>query len=155
MKILRNKPQMKMVVDCNGQEITFPEIEADDAYDVGEEVELENDKSPTFESVMPDGSTIVVKDGVLVKIIEDTEEIAAAAKAFVCKRTGKSIQIFSEDPKAAFEVGNKVTVDGKEGMSLVQCQRGDLMIYVTKGKIRAIKNVTTKTVTRSIFKNNR
>ena len=58
MKILRNKPQMKMVVDCNGQEITFPEIEADDAYDVGEEVELENDKSPTFESVMPDGSMV-------------------------------------------------------------------------------------------------
>lgn len=139
--------------DANGQEIIFPEVDTGDNYGVGDLVELENDKRPTFETIMPDGSTIIVKDGVLTDIVEDKELAPAAAKAFKCKNTSKSIKIFSDKPNEPYMVGNRVTVNGKEGMSLGRYTNGNLEISVNKGKITAIKNIS-KPAFRSLFKKN-
>ena len=65
--------QNKMVLDANGAEIDFPDLEDDDTPSVGDSATI--DGSPADgEHVMPNGETYVFADGALSEIIESEEE---------------------------------------------------------------------------------
>ena len=140
----------KLVFDANGEDVIFPEVEEGDQYGVGDKVELEGDSKPTFERVMPDGSTIIVKDGILNEIIEAVEEeTAKAQKVFNCAITSNRIEIFGDNPAGPFMVGNKIKVNGNENLSMGRFSTGSFIVSVNRGKISAIKSIPSN---RSLFK---
>ena len=66
-------PQMKMVVDANGTEIEFTELEEDDTPSVGDKATIEG-AAAEGEHVMPSGETYVFAGGELTEIKPEEED---------------------------------------------------------------------------------
>ena len=64
------KAQNKILQDCNGYELEFPEIDISDSPTVGDKISIDGKSKETGERLMPNGNTFVFVDGIITKIIE-------------------------------------------------------------------------------------
>lgn len=129
LKSIFSPAQNKIVQDANGDEIDFPELEADDTPAVGDEATI--DGSPASgERVMPSGETYVFADGKLSEIKpkeddteedDDSEEMQALKDEIVnLKKDLKKEKDTVKQLKAQNKKLNKASEDQKKALEDVQ-----------------------------------
>jgi hypothetical protein len=142
VSIANFKTQNKIVQDANAEELDFYELDADDTPDVGDRVSVDNDKKFSGERVMPDGSTAVIKEGVLVQIIESDNDGFYArynCVAHLKNDEGDVVRIYG-NPDTPFAPGNYVTVNSKKKVRKSVIQFHGLTVHVSNGKLLDIDN---------------
>ncbi|UAB84352.1 hypothetical protein INR75_19715 [Zunongwangia sp. SCSIO 43204] len=132
---------MKIQQDANGEELEFPDLEADDTPAEGDRIFIDGKQRESGERVMPSGETIVFKSGVITKIIESEEEgeeridgesinHKTVARRFTTE-DGKTLEIMGNNSTTPFRKGNRVQLNGKK-ISLGR--------YVVNGKKISVVN---------------
>ncbi|MGB2528369.1 hypothetical protein [Flagellimonas sp. SN16] len=67
------------------EELVFPDLIAGEDPQEGDKVYLDGQKA-TGTYLMPGGETIIAEDGIVVEVIEATEQVVAQVEQFINKR---------------------------------------------------------------------
>ncbi|ARN78673.1 hypothetical protein BST97_12105 [Nonlabens spongiae] len=142
VSIANLKTQNKIVQDANADELDFYELDADDTPDIGDRVSVDDDKKYTGQRVMPDGSTVIIKEGVLIDILESEDDHLYAKHncvAHLKNNEGEVVKIYG-DADTPFAPGNRVTVNSKKNQANKVIHFQSLTVHVRYGKLLDIDN---------------
>lgn len=132
------KFQNKIIQDCNGDELEFPDVDANDTPTVGDRIVIDNKSNETGERLMPNGETIVFENGIVTEILEPEEP-----KNLIRTRRdslNRKIQILGPDKKKPYLKGNRILIDGREPI-LAKVQLNGIKITAFRGQISSVKRV--------------
>lgn len=127
-KVFKTKATNLILQDANGEEIEFPDLETNQFPDVGEKILIDGKGKETGERLMPNGTLIKFKDGIVIEVITEPKDIInlkatakvqdKAFKTFTAWKNNRihKIEILGNNEKTPFRKGNRVLVNGKKMM---------------------------------------
>lgn len=132
------KIKNKIIQDCNGEELEFPDVDIHDTPGEGDRILIDNKSNLTGERLLPNGQTIVFKDGIVTEIIEPEEpkNLIKTTKDTLKRK----IQIMGPNKDEPYLKGNRILVDNKE-LIMAKVQVGDVLMTVFRGKISKVERL--------------
>ncbi|MFI8377726.1 hypothetical protein [Leeuwenhoekiella sp. NPDC079379] len=153
-QIQGEKINLYILVDCNGKELEFPDIDERLANnpdikhtpEEGDTIVVDGKYSESGECLMPDGiTTIVFENGRVtdVIVIQNKSESKPASlylETIFCNH-GKELRIFGDKYTHALSVGNIIKVNNNAGVHFGKYKIGFLVITVINGIIAEISEI--------------
>lgn len=161
-RVFKEKFTNKIMQDSTAEELEFPDVEVNDYPEVGDRILLDGKKA-TGERLMPDGTVIKFKDGVVTHIIEEPENVKNIKKMVpikdgVCKTFNgwkdsrkQTFEILGNNTKDPFRIGNRIRVNGKV-IKAARCEVGDNKVTILNGRISEVKSLNASEGGRVVFK---
>jgi len=160
-RVLKEKFTNKIMQDATGEELEFPDVEANDYPEVGDKVLLDGNKA-TGERLMPNLTVIKFKDGVVTHIIQDPDNPkniskVTAVRDHVCKEirsiSNQKIEILGHHTSNPFREGNRILVNGK-AMKIARCEVAGRKLTIINGRISEVKASNESKGARRVIKAN-
>lgn len=116
-RVFKKPPRHKQAFyfDANAEELNFPDIEAGKFPKKGDKIELEDDRKPTGKRLMPDGTVIKFKDGVVTSITDqDGKSMRRMWKPLLLKHGKNAFLVPSRKANEKIQLGDNVELNGSQ-----------------------------------------